>query len=70
MDIGCIIAIIYFGVGMLLSHKWFNDEYKEEYDELKENGEVQPAMVSILLMFMAIFWPFKLTYNLIKYGEI
>lgn len=70
MDIGCIASAIYLVVGVLLARKWFNDEYKDEYDELKKNGEVQPAMASMLLMVMAIFWPIKLTYNLIKYGEI
>lgn len=70
MDIGCIASITYLVVGLLLANKWFNDEYKDEYDELKKNGEVQPAMACILLMAMAIFWPIKLIYNLIKYGEI
>jgi hypothetical protein len=70
MDIGCIVSAIYLVVGVLLALKWFNDEYKDEYDELKKNGEVQSAMACILLMVMAIFWPIKLTYNLIKYGEI
>ena len=70
MDIGFICTIAYIIIGIILAYKWFNDEFKEEYDELSKSGEIQPAMASILLLFMAIFWPLKATYNLITYGEL
>ena len=58
------------GVGMCLANMWFEKEFGEEYKALSENGEVDVGMVSLLLLFMTIFWPLKLVYNLVRYRRV
>ena len=55
---------------MCLANMWFEKEFGEEYKALSENGEVDVGMVSLLLLFMTIFWPLKLVYNLIRYRRV
>lgn len=55
---------------MYLADMWFKKEFQEEYKLLSENGEVETGMVSLLLLFMTIFWPMKLVYNLIRYRRV
>ena len=57
-------------VGMYLANMWFKKEFGEEYKTLSENGEVEAGMVSLLLLFMTIFWPLKLVYNLVRYRRV
>ena len=62
-----IATLIYLTIGILLSIVWFKKEYEPEYKELKKSGEdVEKGMAELIMMFMAITWPIKLVYNLIK----
>jgi hypothetical protein len=62
-----IATLIYLIIGILLSIIWFKKEYEPEYKELKNSGEgVEKGMAELIMMFMAITWPIKLVYNLIK----
>ena len=68
LDIVCLI--VYMVVGTYLANRWFKKEHEKEYKLLSENGEVETGMVSLLLLFMTIFWPLKLVYNLIRYRRV
>ena len=68
LDIVCFIA--YMVVGIYLANIWFEKDFGEEYKTLSEKGEVEMGMVSFLLLFMTIFWPLKLVYNLVKYRRV
>ena len=62
-----IATLIYLTIGILLSLVWFKKEYEPEYKELEKSGEgVEKGMAELIMMFMAITWPIKLVYNLIK----
>ncbi len=62
-----IATLIYFTIGILLSIIWFKKEYEPEYKELEKSEEgVEKGMAELIMMFMAITWPIKLVYNLIK----
>ena len=61
-----ISIIIYLGIGIVLSSIWFKKDYEPEYKELQQKGELEKGMAEILMMGMAIFWPFKLVKKLIK----
>ena len=62
-----IATLIYLTIGILLSIIWFKKEYEPEYKELEKSGEgVEKGMAELIMMFMAITWPIKLVYNLIK----
>ena len=53
MEIG---TIIYFLIGVLCSYHWFEEDYGQEYRNLKKKREVEDGMTVILLLFMTIFW--------------
>ena len=55
---------------MYLANYWFKKEFQEDYNTLSQNGEVETGTVSLLLLFMTIFWPLKLVYNLIRYRRV
>jgi hypothetical protein len=61
-----IATLIYLTIGILLSLVWFKKEYEPEYKELQKKGEHEKGMAELIMMFMAITWPIKLVYNLIK----
>ena len=66
MGIGEFSIATYIIVGIFLSFYWYNKEYADDYKSMVEDGvEVEKGMVSILLLCLAIFWPFKLIKNLI-----
>jgi hypothetical protein len=66
-----IYTLIYLTVGIVLAIYWFNKEYEQEYKELKKSEEgVDKGMAELLILFMAIFWPLKLIYNLVKKGKV
>lgn len=62
-----VSVLIYLVIGILLSIVWFKKEFESEYKELEKSGEgVEKGMAELIMMFMAITWPIKLVYNLIK----
>lgn len=66
-----IATLIYLTIGILLSIVWFKKEYEPEYKELEKSGEdVEKGMAELIMMFMAITWPIKLVYNLIKKKKV
>ena len=66
-----IYTLIYLAVGIALAIYWFKRDYEPEYKELEKSGEgVDKGAAELLLMFMAIFWPLKLIYNLVKKGKV
>ena len=81
MDIGCIVSAIYLVVGALLSRKWFNDEYKDEYDELDDekkgtwsvNGcifDVESDNLVAFLWYESAFKPASKYYKVVEQEEI
>lgn len=62
-----VSALIYLVIGILLAIIWFKKEFEPNYKELEKSGEgVEKGMAELIMMFMAITWPIKLVYNLIK----
>lgn len=71
MSIIEIAIIVYSIIGALFSYYWYDDEYSKEYELLEKNDEgAEKGMVSLLLLFMAAFWPLKLLLRLIKKKKI
>ena len=64
----CITA--YLVVGIILSNHWFNDEFQKDYDELSKTGGIEDGMAVLLMLIMAVFWPIKLMYNLIRFQKV
>ncbi len=70
MDISGIISVSYFVIGFVLAIYWFNKEYAESYKEAVANNNVENGMSSIMMLGFMIFWPIKLTKNIIKKKRI
>lgn len=63
-----IYSVIYIVIGVVLAFYWFDKEYKEEYNKVKEEeGAVEDSIVCLLLLFFMVFWPIKLLYNFFKW---
>lgn len=64
MDIMTYFLIGYFIVGVMLTYMWWEDEYKPQYEEAKENGDdVEEPMAVLLLLFLVFGWPIKALLN-------
>ena len=66
-----VYSFIYLAIGVAFATYWFKRDYEPEYKELQKSGEgVDKGGAELLLMFAAIFWPFKAIYNLAKKGKV
>ncbi len=63
MDIWGYVTIGYFLVGIILAYIWWKDEYEPEYEYEKEMDGVEEPMAVLLLVALALFWPFKVVKN-------
>ena len=66
MDCRFWIGITYIVVGLVFAFHWFEEDYGEDYKEACKKGEEEKGMTSMLLLILAIFWPFIFVYKLIK----
>lgn len=66
MDCSFWIGIIYVIIGLICSFYWFEEDYGKEYKEACKNGQEEKGMTSMLLLAMAIFWPFIFVYKMVK----
>ena len=66
MEISTIISVIYVVIGVLCAIHWFEEDYGEEYRKAREEGEEEKGMTCLLLLFMAILWPFIFVYKVTK----
>lgn len=56
---GTVLVSIYILIGMItLIYDW-NKYHKEEYKRLKEQNEVEDSYAILYMLFVIIFWPFK-----------
>lgn len=67
MNTGITIEIIYFMIGFILANKWFNDDYKKEYEKADDK---EKGMACLVLLFMCVFWPVRLIYSLVSKNKI
>ena len=64
MTIWGYITIGYFLVGIILTFIWWYDEYKPEYELVKELNEgSEEPMAVLFLLGLVFFWPFKVVKN-------
>jgi hypothetical protein len=64
MDICYFIVIGYFFVGIILTFIWWYDEYKLEYELVKELNEGSEEPMAVLFIAgLVFFWPFKVVKN-------
>ena len=64
MSIISYATIGYFFIGIVLAYIWWKDEYESEYELAKEQEEeVEEPMAVLLIVCLAVFWPFKAIKN-------
>jgi len=66
MNIGNILIVAYFILGLILSIYWFNTEYIKKYAEIRDKGEEENGMTNIFLLSLILFWPIKLFKKIIR----
>lgn len=63
-----IIVLCYLAIGLILMSYWWRKSYQEEYERTKKTGElVEDNMATLLLLYMAFFWPLVLIWKFINY---
>ena len=56
---GTVLVSIYILMGMItLIYDW-NKYHKEEYKRLKDKNEVEDSYAILYMLFVIVFWPFK-----------
>ena len=64
MDVLSYFTIGYIIVGLILTYIWWEDEYKPQYEEMKDNDEeVEEPMAVLLLLLLVFGWPIKVVLN-------
>jgi formate hydrogenlyase subunit 3/multisubunit Na+/H+ antiporter MnhD subunit len=64
MSLEYVLVFGYLIVGIILTFIWWYDEYKPEYELVKELNEgSEEPMVVLFLICLAFFWPFKVVKN-------
>jgi hypothetical protein len=61
-----ILTILYLIIGFMCASHWFEEDYEEEYYQLKIKGEVEEGMVNLLMLGLILFWPFVFAYKFYK----
>ena len=61
-----IILICYIIIGIIYAIFWWKTSFSLDYEEMKANGEVEDGAAIIALCCIALVWPVKLFFDVIK----
>lgn len=56
---------LYVMVGIVIMRMYWDKRYAEEYQKLKEQGQVEDGMAVLTMLILILFWPIALIKMLI-----